>query len=263
MYYEYQSINEIEQAAISGHLSIVNIESLNADKASLLTETTRIKAYENEIERWIELGIGGFNSTAQFQDKGSYDSSIECLERAEKRMTEAKDKGYDIDFSGYEEDIKQIFDYVKDDFSGSEALYRVVKDSEFVTDTYKSLLEESLPELGHKYTNKKLKKCKWAAKRLIRSWKTKNDMVSFLLDTLNDLEQLEQYNPEMSGKIEDIIQIAYEKGVESLLTYAIILKDNGIGKPINIIIKAEHNAEMLGRDITTEAQKIKDYIISS
>ncbi|TRZ54899.1 hypothetical protein D4Q76_01460 [archaeon] len=259
MHYGEMTPEAIEQAALSGTLTVFELEDiiLIEHPSLAITEKTWRAAYKNEISSRIEQAIGDIDYASKNNiHSGFYKETMLYLKDAEQRIKEAQKRGYETNFSEFEEGIKKVLDGTKKDFEGSKALLFFVESSEFDLKNHKMELQNRLPELGNQYAIKKLKESRRATKYLKRSFKTGKDCFGRLENSLEVLEGLKEYGI-TDFDIQQIKSTAYKNGVERLLNIA---KDSAISnrkKSERIIKTAARNAERLGRDISSETGEIR------
>lgn len=262
MYYGELTPEAIEQAALSGMLTVFELEDiiLNEHPSLVITENTWKAAYKKEISSRIKQAIGDIDYASKHSVySGYYKNTMLYLKDAEQRIKEAQKRGYETNFSEFEEGMKKILDGTKKNFEGSKALLPFVESSEFDLKKYKTELQNRLPELGRQYANKKLKEARRAAKYLKRSFKTRKDYFGRLENNLEILEGLKEYGI-TDDDIRQIKESAYKNGVEFLLDIAkgsAILNRKKSEKVLNRAIK---NAERLGRDVSSEADEIRQIL---
>lgn len=259
MHYGEMTPEAVEQAALSGTLTVFELEDiiLNEHPSLKVTENTWRAAYEKEISSRIKQAVGDIDYSLKnpvYRDY--YKNTVLYLKDAEQRIKEARKRGYEVNVSEFEEGVKKFLDGTKDSFEGSSALMSFLETSKFDLKKYKTELENRFPELGKQYANKKLKESRRAAKYLKRSFKTGKNYFGMLENSLEILEGLKDYGI----TDEDISQIkvtAYKNGVERLMNMAKGLAASDRKKSERALRRAVSNAERLGRNISPEADEIR------
>lgn len=258
MHYGEMTPEAIEQSALSGVLTVFELEDMTSEKPLLkITESSWKAAYKKEISSRIKQAIGCIDYASKHSIySGYYKNTMLYFKDAEQRIKEAQKRGFEINISEFEEGIKKALDGTKKSFDGSNALISFMESSEFDLKKYKTELQNRLPELGRQYANKKLKESRRAAKYLKRSFKTRKDYFGRLEGNLEILEGLKDYGI-TDGDISQIKDAAYKNGVERLLNIAKIYATQYRKKSEKALNRAAGNAERLGRDVSSEVGEIR------
>ncbi len=269
MHYGEMTPETLEQAALSGTLTVFELEDiiLIEHPSLTITENTWKAAYKKEISSRIKQAIGDIDyASKHFVYPGYYKETIMYLKDAEKSIKEAQKKRFEINLLEFEEGVKKVLDGTKDSFEGSSALMSFMETSEFGLKKYKTELQNRLSELGRQYTNEKLKEAneklkesRITAKYLKRSFKTGKDYLSKLENNIKVLEELKDYGI-TDGDICQIKDVAYKSGVERLLNIAKYSAISNRKKSERIIKTAARNAERLGSDVSSEADEIRQIL---
>lgn len=243
MYLGIKKPQEIEKAAQAGHLLVYDIEGLELENPSLVTDTTREAAYKKEISLRIGQAIGGFQYGVKLR-KGSYEDSIHALQDAEKRITEANAKQYQIDYSILETTIQKIIQIVSQNFTGSIALLSYLENSSIDVSEYKQEIKQNLPSNQKQYVNEELCLARRTAKNLRRTYKNDTDIIGGLEQSLKELYKFSS-DVDISTEINEIKNIAYRRGVEFIVTKAQEYLSTKPKKVKQLLEKAAKNAKIL------------------
>lgn len=259
MHYGEMTSEALEHAALSGRLTVFELEDiiLNEHPSLKITDSTWKAAYKKEISSRIDQAVGCIDYASKHSVYlGYYKNTILYLKDAEQRIREAQKRGYEVNLAEFEEGIRKVLEGTKNDFEGSRALLSFFENSEFDTKEQKTELENRLPELGRKYIGILLKDSRRLAKHLRRSFKTRKGYFYGLENNLEILKDLRDYGVK-DEFINEIRNKAYKNGVEFLLKIAKEEAGSNRKKSERALNIAISNAERLDRDISPEADAIR------
>ena len=147
--------------------------------------------------------------------------------------------------SAFEEGIRQIMETTESSFQGRRSLVSYLEDSSFNWQEQLTSAQETLQDLTQKYSRDTLRRARRTAKSLKKASKNGSTYIKRILKDFERLEELKGIGTDETQKIQEIKDIAYQRGVEFLREKAREFEHSDTGKYKKLLDTAEKNEKLL------------------
>jgi len=238
----------VREYALTGKMFLLDLEDLEIENPTLITEETRKIVYANEVKIRTENAVAGFQNAKNI--KCNIDASLEDLAYAERAIILAKKRNYEVPIETFNKGLEKILKCTADSYIASKALLEYVIASKLDLEKYKKELESNTLNLGNRY-NEEYKK--QGLNHILRNAKRLKKVVK--KGNNNLVERLENYISKFISEVPlngievDMIkyarQVAYERGVEFPISKARGYEKSNSIKAEKLLELARKNARIL------------------